>query len=939
MCDPIKYNYIFDFLTTEKPSFCGISETWLADNPGSIAALATPETYSFFHHNPRTENRGGGVALICETKLCPKLLNIGIYPSFESLVVQTKYPIPCILSVIYRPDKKSTIKVFNDDFTDFVSKLSCFNKPIILMGDFNIHLNKSSQDVSNFLEILDIFDLKQFVSSPTHRHGNILDPVISSDPINSLEIYDLTSTISDHFLLKFKCNFHSVDCNTPTSLQVSYRKMDQINTLSLKNDLASSLPPLENHPDSPDAILQSISEPLKSTLDLHAPLITRNVRYRPQTRWFTDELRTKKRLRRSCERRLHSALRRNLPNTQQLRENLKTATRTYFHSMELARHNHSKTQISNSSNKPKALFQVVDKLLSTPTNITEPLISSDVLADFFISKILKIRSSITQTVANDLPPPDVPIPMTSFPFTSVEEVSKVILSSNKTFSPLDPFPSKLIPSISDILVPHLVELFNNSFKTGIFPQKFKHAYVKPLLKKPNLDPEVSSNYRPVSLLPFFSKVLERLVKSRILDHMSKFVTSEIFQSGFKECHSTETALLSVTNELRLSADAGDVSLLVILDESAAFDTLDHEIQIKRLHDFLGLDKEALKWCNSYVSERSFQVQQGTDTSTSSPLHYGVPQGSVLGPLLFRIYILPLLVLLSSLGVSYHCYADDTQIFIPCKISKFANSIDSVSHIYKSISDWLSNNYLKLNDDKSEIILIGTPLAVAHCKTIASSIQLGTTNITFSPTVKNLGVIFDESLSFSQHIKQCRKSSFFMLRNLGRVRNHFDQASFETLVHAFVSSKLDYCNSLFINLPNSTINGLQAIQNYAARLVLRQGRFCHITPLLKKLHWLLVKDRISFKTLLLTFIAIHFSNPPYLKSQLTIKNHMRPLRDQDHLQLEVPRSHSARMGDRAFSIAAPALWNMLPFEIRSVSTVNEFKKLLKTHLYSARYCQT
>ena len=121
-------------------------------------------------------------------------------------------------------------------------------------------------------------------------------------------------------------------------------------------------------------------------------------------------------------------------------------------------------------------------------------------------------------------------------------------------------------------------------------------------------------------------------------------------------------------------------------------------------------------------------------------------------------------------------------------------------------------------------------------------------------------------------------------------------------------------------------------------MLRQGRFCHITPLLKKLHWLLVLDRIDFKTLLLTFRALHLSNPPYLKSQLTIKTHSRPLREQDHLQLEVPRSHSARMGDRAFSIAASTLWNMLPFEIRNAPSVDEFKKLLKTHLFSARYCQ-
>ena len=169
--------------------------------------------------------------------------------------------------------------------------------------------------------------------------------------------------------------------------------------------------------------------------------------------------------------------------------------------------------------------------------------------------------------------------------------------------------------------------------------------------------------------------------------------------------------------------------------------------------------------------------------------------------------------------------------------------------------------MKLNDNKSEFILIGSPHNVTQCKTIISSIKLGTSDIKFSNNVKNLGVIFDENLSFTQHIKQCRKSSFFILKNLGKVRNHFDQKSFETLIHAFISSKLDYCNSLFINLPNCAINDLQAIQNYAARLVCKQGRFCHITPLLEYLHWLPVEDRINFKVLLLTLKTLFFDSPP------------------------------------------------------------------------------
>lgn len=934
LCDPVKYNYIYEILSSKKPAFFGITETWLPDTPGVVASLAIPNNYLFFHHNPRVDIRGGGVALICASCLSPKKLNLGGYVSFESLTVQIQFPKAAILSVVYRRNGNATLNDFINDLTDYLCILSCLNKPLIILGDINIQLNKRSNIVTNFSEVLDIFNLKQFIHSPTHCLGNTLDPIISSNEVNSIEISD--SAITDHFLLKFICLFNSLNLIKPSSMTVSYRKLDNIDIPSMGRDLTSCLPPLNNLSRCPDTILEDITSALKSAIDNHAPLITKTVKYRPQTRWYSDELRFKKRHRRACERKLHKAFRQNHPNIDLYRNDLKLASHSYFNALEEARQLHSKQLISNSSNKSKAVFNIVNKLLSTPLSLLDPPITSNALADFFISKIEKIRSSIQRSPYDDIPPPFTPLPLNALLPTSREEVMHIIKSSNKTFSPLDPVPAKLFLPISEIISPYLVSLFNSSFLSGVCPMAFKHAFLKPLLKKLSLDPEEESNYRPVSLLPFLSKILERIARFRILTHMSQFITTEVFQSGFKDHHSTETALLCVSNDLRRSADSGRVSLLVLLDMSAAFDTLDHGILINRLKNYIGLSDSALNWLISYLSNRSFQVKQGNSTSKTVPIKYGVPQGSVLGPLLFRIYILPLLVLLSDLGVSFHCYADDTQLYIPCSHPNFSDSIEYVRYIYKSISEWLSNNYLKLNDDKTDVILIGNPTAISHCKRSSSSIELGSHIINFSPTIKNLGVLFDESLSFTSHIKECRKSSFFLLWNLKRLRNYFDQSSFETIIHAFITSKLDYCNSLFMNLPSSTINRLQSIQNFAARLVLRKGKFCHITPLLKQLHWLPVRDRIVFKILLLTFKTIHSSEPAYLRFLLEFKTFTRSLRDQDQLLLEIPRSHSARMGDRAFSIAAPTLWNQLPLNIRAATSVHSFKSLLKTYLFSRRY---
>ena len=161
--------------------------------------------------------------------------------------------------------------------------------------------------------------------------------------------------------------------------------------------------------------------------------------------------------------------------------------------------------------------------------------------------------------------------------------------------------------------------------------------------------------------------------------------------------------------------------------------------------------------------------------------------------------------------------------------------------------------------------------MAECKSIASSLTLGSSDISFSSNVVNLGVILDESLDFVDNIKNCRKNSFFILRNFSHIRNNFTNSGFESLVHAFVTSRIDYCNSLYANIPKSTLKFLESVQNYAARLVCRRSLFCHIKPVLKELHWLPVAARIDFKILLITYKAVHLSVPPYLASQLKYKN--------------------------------------------------------------------
>ncbi|XP_056587301.1 uncharacterized protein LOC130407959 isoform X1 [Triplophysa dalaica] len=400
-------------------------------------------------------------------------------------------------------------------------------------------------------------------------------------------------------------------------------------------------------------------------------------------------------------------------------------------------------------------------------------------------------------------------------------------------------------------------------------------------------------------------------------------------------HSTETALVRITNDLLIASDKGNISLLVLLDLSAAFDTVDHKILLDRLHHYIGIQVQALQWFRSYLTDRYQYVHLNGKSSNLTQVNYGLPQGSVLGPLLFSIYMLPLGNIIRKHGISFHCYADDTQLYISSrpddsfKLSKLAECIEDIKH-------WMTSNFLLLNSSKTEILLIAPKLSKPNISDY--SLQIESCTVTPTNTVKDLGVILDGNLSFKNHISNITKTAFFHLRNVAKLRNSLcvADADAEKLIHAFVTSRLDYCNALLSGCPVSSINKLQLVQNAAARVLTRSRKYDHITPVLSSLHWLPIKYRIDFKIILITYKALNGLAPTYLTELLSRYNPSRSLRSQNLGLLTIPRITKSTKGGRAFSYVAPKLWNSLPDTIRGSDTLSQFKSRLKTHLFSQAF---
>ena len=411
----------------------------------------------------------------------------------------------------------------------------------------------------------------------------------------------------------------------------------------------------------------------------------------------------------------------------------------------------------------------------------------------------------------------------------------------------------------------------------------------------------------------------------------------MFQSAYRKCHSTETALLHVVNDLLQASDRGCVSILSLLDLSAAFDTIDHNILITRLRSTFGCSGIVLEWFISYLSCRTQSVFVGHE-STPSVLKCGVPQGSVLGPLLFTLYTHPLSTVICQSGISYHFFADDSQLHNSSVPSDFPVLACCLKDCIEDVADWMADSKLKMNDDKTELMAIGTRSKLSQVIPNLVPMSISGCDIPFSQSVRNLGFYLDETLSMDAHIKYLCPILFCQFRRIGKIRSFLSTDAANKLAVSLILSRLDYCNSLLAGLPDNKLNKLQRIQNHAARLVLRKSKHESATTLLRTLHWLPVKARIQYKIACLSFQCIYQNSmPPYISDLLRPYCPSRTLRFLDASLLTVPRFSLETFGKKSFSVFGPTVWNSLPLSLRKSQCFTTFKAKLKTHLFRTHLC--
>ncbi|KAL8607345.1 hypothetical protein ACOMHN_039495 [Nucella lapillus] len=380
-----------------------------------------------------------------------------------------------------------------------------------------------------------------------------------------------------------------------------------------------------------------------------------------------------------------------------------------------------------------------------------------------------------------------------------------------------------------------------------------------------------------------------------------------------------------------------MSVLTLLDLSAAFDTIDHDALLNRLRVVFGIRGLALSFFESYLKDRMQVVSVFGVDSDPSVLSCEVPQGSVLGPILFILYTQPLYAIIERHNVSYQMFADDTELYgsVACNDSQIL--VDSLQHCAADVKLWTIQNKLQLNDDKTECLLFDPSESVAA----PLSLNIGSSNIAFSKSARNLGVIFDKDLSMHEQVKKICQLAYFEIRKISSVRHYLTTDATKTLVSSLVISRLDYCNSLLAGVTLDLLNKIQKVQNCAARLICRLSKRDHITPILRNLHWLPISTRIDYKVACICFSFFDGTSPKYFSQagscmfeKYKSKRELRSLYDNRILvSPKVQEKRKKKYGQRAISYAGPKVWNSLPYDVRHAPNPDTFKRRLKTHLFA------
>ena len=653
------------------------------------------------------------------------------------------------------------------------------------------------------------------------------------------------------------------------------------------------------------------------------------ITYRNRYPWMTNSLRTK-----ITEKNKLGLQALKKPNNKELNKTYKTCrneiiselrnTEIKYYSNELELHKNDLSKSwkilrliigkDSTNSKRKLTFNINNTL------VTDSEVIANEFNNFFVSIGPTLASNITCSkdpltyvngIANSIVVPNV-----------ICMDVRTVISSLKNSSPgFDGIPSFVANQCIDNFIEPLTYIINMSFMEGVFPSELKLAKVVPIFKSG--DSTKMSNYRPISILSFFSKIFEKLMYNIVNNFLYKNDIIYKYQFGFRKKHSTQHAIITLVDRITSSLDSGDLVIGVFLDLKKAFDTVDHQILTKKLFSY-GIRGNTLKWFQSYLTDRSQYVTYDGIESKVLPIKYGVPQGSILGPLLFIIYMNDIFNVSNFLFTIL--YADDTCVTLDGK--SLENLITLMNQELHLLYIWLQSNKLTLNVQKTYYIIFHRARLKLHNTTI--DLQMGDCNLNKANNLKYLGVIIDDPISWVHHITYIKNKISKGIGIMSKASKYLQRKSLLTLYYSYIYPYMIYCIEAWGNASNCHLDQLYKIQKKVIRLISFTNYGISSATTFKKLEILplnkLVYNRIGI------MMYKYFNNllPPAINDLYVSNNDVHKYSTRQKHLLYINRSN-INVYEKSFGNTSVRVWNALQSKIDVNVPISKFKKSSKNYL--------
>lgn len=904
-------------------TFICISETWLSDSDGNMCAFPSYQT-EYCH---RMSDSHGGTAIFISSDV-PYMrrhdlsLNVSLCESVWIEVDRTFLSHNnknFILGCIYR-SPSSSLTDFLLGLDVILNKLTAENKDVLLVGDININLLDTEANLCTaYTDCFSGFGFESLINVPTRctpqGSRTLIDHAlcnISPPPHSAVVDVDVT----DHFPIFLTFNTEA-PCRNTTYFTSLFDCDKFIETIG-----ATQWATVKSVCDAEEALKQ-FSSLFVRAVSLSTTTVKCKKKYKyPGNPWMTsgllESIRKKDNLYRKTKRQPFNSnlARRYKMYCSLLNRLLKQAKKRYYENEFVKNKNNPKQQwnLLNAFLSTTKNNAAVSKITHNGMNLNQPIHIANAFSDYF-------SSSYTQTCQNINVRHNIRRASQSFflfPVTE-NEVFATISSLNNTSAGLDKISIRHLKLVAHLISDTLSSIINLIFKSGVFPSFLKKAKVIPVFKKG--DRLLISNYRPISILPTISKIIERLFAKRLNSYLSKFNLLNECQFGFRSGRSTNLALLSLTDYIKKSIDSGNFVGSVFLDLSKAFDTINHDVLFQKLEAY-GVTGPALTFLKSYLLNRQFTVYVADTFSETKTFNQGVPQGSILGPLLFNLYINDLPNLLQS----YHCilYADDTTISLSDE--SIISLTSKLNTALNNVVNWCHDNYLSINPEKTKFMIFRT---FNKQITILPDLMLGPHSIAPCNHTTFLGVELDPSLTFCFHFSHLKQKTAFGIRALLKARPFFPHQALLSLYFAFVHSHINYGIASWGNAYSSHLSSVQHIQNQCIRIITCSSHRSSASALLRENKILSVNNLFHYNLGVFFYQLLHsyISYDSIDLNRLRTKNCTRFAANNNFL---LPSVHT-NYGKKTSCFAAISFWNSLPLTVKSLSSITSFKNSLKNFL--------